>query len=104
MKNKGIIGAIVIAALLLLSFKKKKRGSIIVSEAEPLKSSDADFLILAPDNTKYYASDGTTVMGLTRGNVYADGFYSRQYPEFYILREFGSTKRYFVYAYEVTRL
>lgn len=104
MKSKGIIGVIVIAALLLFSFKKKKKGSVIVTEAEPLKSSDADFLILAPDNTKYYASDGITVMGVTRGNVYADGFYSRQYPEFYILREFGSTNRYFVYAYQVKRL
>lgn len=102
-KNKGII-ALLIGAVLLFSFRKKSRGTVIVSEPVPLKSPDADFLIKAPNGTELLASDRKKVMGITQGTVYADGWFSRQYPEFYILRQFGSTARYYVYAGTVTRL
>lgn len=103
-KNKGIV-ALIIGALLLFAFRSKSsRGSVIVSEPVPLKSPDADFLIMAPDGTELLASDGVKVMGKTQGIVYADGFYSRQYPQFYILRQFGTTNKYYVYAGTVKRI
>lgn len=103
-KNKGIV-ALIIGALLLFAFKNKSsRGSVIVDAPQPMKSPDADFLIMAPDGTELLGSDGVKVMGKTQGIVYADGFYSRQFPEFYILRQFGSTNKYYVYAGTVKRL
>jgi hypothetical protein len=102
-KNKGI-AALIIGALLLFAFRNKSRGSVSVDQPQPLKSPDADFLIKAPDGTELLASDGVKVMGKTSGVVFADGFYSRQYPQFYVLRQFGSTNRYYVYAGLVTRL
>jgi len=102
-KNSGIV-ALIIGVFLLFAFKKKTRGTVSVDEPQPLKSPDADFLIMAPDGTELLASDGVKVMGITSGVVYADGFYSRQNPQFYILRLFGSTNRYYVYAGTVQRL
>jgi len=102
-KNKGI-AALIIGVLLLFSFRNKLRGSVIVDQPQPLKSPDADFLIKAQDGTELLASDGVKVMGKTSGVVFADGFYSRQYPQFYVLRQFGSTNKYYVYAGLVTRL
>ena len=102
-KNKGI-AALIIGVLLLFSFRNRSRGSVSVDQPQPLKSPDADFLIKAPDGTELLASDGVKVMGKTSGVVFADGFYSRQYPQFYVLRQFGSTNRYYVYAGTVTRL
>jgi hypothetical protein len=102
-KNKYIV-ALIVGALLLFSFRKKSRGSVIVDARQPMKSPDADFLIKAPDGTELLASDGVKVMGKTKGIVYADGFFSRQNPQFYVLRQFGSSNRYYVYAGTVTRL
>jgi len=105
MKKNKYLAALIIGALLLFSFRKKSsRGSVIVDTPQPIKSPDADFLIMAPDGTELLASDGVKVMGKTKGIVYADGFFSRQFPQFYILRQFGSTNRYYVYAGTVTRI
>ena len=102
-KNKGI-AALIIGVLLLFAFRSKSRGSVSVDQPTLLKSPDADFLIKAPNGTELLADDGVTVKGITSGIVYADGFFSRQYPQFYILRQFGSSKKYYVYAGTVTRL
>jgi hypothetical protein len=103
-KNKGI-AALIIGALLLLAFRKKLKGSVSVDQNPTLiKSPDADFLVKMPDGVEFLASDGIKVMGKTNGIVYVDGWFSRQYPQFYIVRQFGSTAKYYVYAGSVTRL
>jgi hypothetical protein len=104
MRNKNLV-ALIIGAILLLAFRKpKKRGSVIVDEPTPMKSIDAEFLIKAPDGTELLADDGKKVMGITKGTVIGDGWYSRIYPQFYVFRQFGTQKKYFVYAGTVTRL
>ena len=103
-KNKGI-AALIIGALLLFAFKKPtKKGTIIVDQPQPIKSPDADFLIKATDGVELLASDRVKVMGKTKGTIYADGWFSRQYPQFYILRQFGTSEKYYVHAGTVTRL
>ena len=96
-KNKNIAWILALIAVGLFAFRKKATiTTVSVSDAQPIKNADADFLALLKDGAKLLASDLKYVYKQTSGNVYADGFYSQNYNDYYIIRLFGDTNKYYV--------